>query len=697
MRFVIKLAVKFLLMVAMVLVMGSVMKRGSNFLTGGAARVGAADAPKFSSEEADLMSTVFKSAIKLFTGQAKRDELASELSDKLYAGRADPATMAELGIELVKPGASQAPPEAGVSAPPGAKLPDVLPGAGAPGAKQGERLAKVKAGGSPNAKAGAALPSAQADASATAKRLAHAAGASAKEQLSGAVRTDLLGRIWEQSKPYKMEMSLVPVVLLGMVLVGKIRRRREPDFVPSMIGIMPPAESEPFDLKHDVHSLGSEEFELLVALIYQRQGYRISMPAGLSGGRGGDYTLLRKSEKILVQCKKLSLEHRVAVDRVRELHEAMTATGATRGMYVVSCGYTWDARNFAKAKGITLINARTLDELIAAAKENPDEDLLDVSQWMPKLMTKVQMTPPHCPACEASMDQISVSTGAVWVCSQRPDCRGRRSARKYQKPDPAAARNVEQPTEEPAARSTAQPEPRSSARPAGQPVNQPTARPAPQPEARPAAQSAARPAAQSTARPASQPTGRPANQSEARPAVQPQGRPGSQSAAKPAVQPAARPANQSAAKPAVQPVARPENQSAGKPAVQPAARPANQSAAKPAVQPAARPANQSAAKPAVHPAARPENQSAGKPAVQPAARPANQSAAKPAVQPAARPADQPPPKSGAEPVIQPAAKSAAQFTAYPSDKPAKPPVRSTYGATRYTGQPAANPAGNVRV
>ena len=51
------------------------------------------------------MATVFKSALRFLSGSAKRDELAGELSDKLYAGRGNSATMSELGIELEKPGA----------------------------------------------------------------------------------------------------------------------------------------------------------------------------------------------------------------------------------------------------------------------------------------------------------------------------------------------------------------------------------------------------------------------------------------------------------------------------------------------------------------------------------------------------------------------------------------------------------------
>ena len=37
------------------------------------------------------------------------------------------------------------------------------------------------------------------------------------------------------------------------------------------------------------------------------------------------------------------------------------------------------------------------------------------------------------------MDELTVSSGPVWVCSQRPECRGRRSARKRHHPMPAAA------------------------------------------------------------------------------------------------------------------------------------------------------------------------------------------------------------------------------------------------------------------
>ncbi len=395
MRLLKKLLLKLVMMLLMVSVMGAGMRYGKPFIMksmgvpeaalGGGTSL--ADA-KFSSEESDLMGTLFKSALRLFTGQAKREDLANELSDKLYNGRPGAEHMSELGIEIEKPGGQ--------------------PLAAVPG--------REKAGASSSA---AAAPVAE----------------TAAERAATKTRAALLGRLTEKAEA-NPELALVPVVVVGMVIFHFCRRRRTPadDFIlPDLTNLLP-SESEEYELKNQMHSLSAEEFELLVALIYQRQGYRIEMPAGVGSGR---FMLLRKSERVFVQCKKLSQEHKVHVDRVRELHDAGLEAKATRSMYVASCGFSWDARNFAKTKGVTAINARTLDGLVTEAFRKTGEDCLAAATWAPKLMSKVKLTPPHCPTCEAEMDQITLSADSVWICSQRPECKGRRSARKDYKDMPA--------------------------------------------------------------------------------------------------------------------------------------------------------------------------------------------------------------------------------------------------------------------
>lgn len=419
MRLLTKLAMKLGMLLLMAVLMGTGLRHGQRYIMQVAGMPTTAmpgmETPKFSSDEADLMSVVFQSALRLFSGSANRHELAGELSDKLYAGRAGAGEMAELGIELVKPGAESAPAATAGAKPPTAATPPAKPGAPA--------AASAKPGTVNGKPAAAAAPSEARDA--------------------------MLASYGKMAKAYTLELSLIPVAFLVMFLMHRIRQRRSrmEDLLPLVPDMQEPSDAEPYEMKHALRPLSSEDFELLVALIYQRQGYRVSMSAALSGGRGGDFTLARKAERVLVQCKKMSHDHRVPVERVRELHEALATAGATRGMYVASCGFTWDAKNFARSRNITLINARTLDELLTAARETPEENLLAVADWVPKFLGKAQMTSPLCPACEAAMDQVNVSNGSVWLCSERPECRGRRSARKHQKVTRAGAKTAEPPAD----------------------------------------------------------------------------------------------------------------------------------------------------------------------------------------------------------------------------------------------------------
>jgi Restriction endonuclease len=418
MRLLKKLVFKLVKLAIMVVVMGALARYAKPYIMKSAGMpegmpsAEGVTAPHFASEESDLMATVFKSALRLFSGQAKREDLASELSDKLYAGRGDANTMSELGIELEKPGT-----------------------------KPGDPLAsmKPKADSSASPKV-ASTTTSQPDAKSPAKDAAQAEKPTAKNA-PNPIRDALLGRFMDKAKA-NPELTLIPIVLVGMFLVHLFRRRKispEDDLALPDLSKLLPSEAEVHEMTHPVHSLDAEDFEMLVGLIYQRQGYRVTMPAGRSGGRGGDFIVQRKSEKLLVQCKKLNPDDKVHVDRVRELHEAAAAAGVTRGVYVANCGFSWDARNFAKVKGVTLINAKTLDLLLTEARETPDENFFAVSQWAPKFMSKVKLTPPLCPACEAPMDELNVSGGTAWVCSQRPECRGRRSARKQYKSIPGAA------------------------------------------------------------------------------------------------------------------------------------------------------------------------------------------------------------------------------------------------------------------
>ena len=221
---------KLVMMVVMVVVMGGLLRVARPYIMKAAGvpegmpGVESVSDVHFSSEESDLMATVFKSALRLFSGTAKREELASDLSDKLYAGRADAGTMSELGIELVKPGSGSAAPDGLVK-----------PGAGSSAADGGASNA--------NSQLGAKL---------RAKQQARA-GASPAERLANDRRTALLARFWGKAQA-NPELTLVPVVLVGMVVVRGLRRRRSgpDDFLPAGLTIQTPAEPESYAMTHAV-------------------------------------------------------------------------------------------------------------------------------------------------------------------------------------------------------------------------------------------------------------------------------------------------------------------------------------------------------------------------------------------------------------------------------------------------------------
>lgn len=410
MRIFFKLLMKLLMMAAIVLLSAGGLKYGTRMMTGSSGGMLGAAGAQTTSEESDLMSTVMQSALRLVSGKATRSELANELSEKLYSQRGDASDMSELGIDLVK-----------------AKSPSPAPGADAPHADPKADAKSTKNPGAPALGPRTGAPVATTGAGVAAEL------PSGPELISGKSQS-ALAELWQRMKPYTVELSLVPVVFLGMVLVSRVRRRkREASFVPEFAAVLPESDCDTHDMKHPAHSLQAEEFELVVAMIYQRQGYRVSLPAGLGGGRGGDFRLSRKSERLLVKCENMNADHRVPVEQVRELHDAMTDASATGAFYVASCGFTWDARHFAKTRQIKLINAKTLDALLEAARATPDEDLLAVTPWVSKFMTKVEVTTARCPECEAEMEQVNEGNGSVWLCSQRPECPGRRVERKYQK------------------------------------------------------------------------------------------------------------------------------------------------------------------------------------------------------------------------------------------------------------------------
>lgn len=109
----------------------------------------------------------------------------------------------------------------------------------------------------------------------------------------------------------------------------------------------------------DLQSMSWQDFELLVGACYRRQGYSVT-ENGLGGADGGiDLILTRRSEKVIVQCKKWNTSS-VGAPVVREMYGLMLHHKVDRVKIVCAGKFTSEAVSFATDKPIELISGEDL-------------------------------------------------------------------------------------------------------------------------------------------------------------------------------------------------------------------------------------------------------------------------------------------------------------------------------------------------
>ncbi len=231
--------------------------------------------------------------------------------------------------------------------------------------------------------------------------------------------------------------GIVGVLLaLGALAGGALylRKRRSPRFTSSTVsGRSSSVASESNDLPNAAGSrfaaLRWDQFELLVGEIFRREGYTIELSAALGSDDGIDLTLRRDSETILVQCKHWKTA-RVTERELREFYGAMAASGAPRGIFVTTGGFTREAREFAESQGIELMDGAALEESVAEVAR-PGENIFEVAGWIEEFTAQARIYDPECPVCHGTMVvRANRANGAqAWGCRGYPRCPGKRAAR----------------------------------------------------------------------------------------------------------------------------------------------------------------------------------------------------------------------------------------------------------------------------
>jgi restriction system protein len=206
---------------------------------------------------------------------------------------------------------------------------------------------------------------------------------------------------------------LVPLAFGIGALVSVIKRRKRANLFQSV------AKQSG---KSALNGITWREFEMLVGEWFRRQGYTVTETGGVADG-GVDLILTKAGETYLVQCKQWKA-YKVGVNIVRELLGVMVSQGAAGGYLVTSGVFTNEARRFAEASNIALIDGEKLAYLMNETR---------AAQPAPPTGRPTTAPPPQaspaCPKCGSAMVLRHATKGAhagstFWGCSRFPGCRG---------------------------------------------------------------------------------------------------------------------------------------------------------------------------------------------------------------------------------------------------------------------------------
>lgn len=161
-----------------------------------------------------------------------------------------------------------------------------------------------------------------------------------------------------------------------------------------------------------------KRFEDLCAAFYKEKGIRCeTTPLGADGGI--DIRLFQNEDSpettAVVQCKAWG-EKQVGVKPVRELLGVMTHEKTAKAFFMAPGGFTPDAREFAQANRITLLDGRLFLSMLERLPAEARERLLAFA-------TSGDYKTPSCPRCGTKMLPRNGSRGDFWGCRNHPKCR----------------------------------------------------------------------------------------------------------------------------------------------------------------------------------------------------------------------------------------------------------------------------------
>src|SRR5690606_1855340 len=106
----------------------------------------------------------------------------------------------------------------------------------------------------------------------------------------------------------------------------------------------------------------------------------------------------------------------VGVKEIRELRGVMAHEKLDKAFFMAPNGFTDDARAFAAANGITLLDSRLFLAMVERLPEASAQHLLTFA-------TAGEWAIPTCPSCGDKMVARDGKRGRFWGCVRYPKCR----------------------------------------------------------------------------------------------------------------------------------------------------------------------------------------------------------------------------------------------------------------------------------
>jgi HJR/Mrr/RecB family endonuclease len=212
---------------------------------------------------------------------------------------------------------------------------------------------------------------------------------------------------------------LVAVGLVAFVIFRRLTRSESavpiedaPQFPPKSASLQTTA-----DLLQRLRAIDWFQFEKIVALAYEKQGYSVARRGGANPDGGIDLVIEMNGQQTAVQCKQWKTWN-VGVKAMREFLGALTDAGFQKGIFITIRGYTSDAKELAEKHGIEILNEIGLAQLLETTDAKSDPEVLELLRDRRKF----------CPRCESEMILRTASKGLnagnqFWGCSEYPRCR----------------------------------------------------------------------------------------------------------------------------------------------------------------------------------------------------------------------------------------------------------------------------------